>query len=841
MGRTGRGRTAGTAIALATALMVPVVAPAMADGGPGGPVLEPEIVLAEGRSALDAGVDLVDVSAEAILYRVERGGLHVAFGPGYSESRAVEIPVDFYNPQLAGSWLVSARMTYPGDEVLLEPVAGGAQATHAVPAGSEYAAANAAGWVEVSETTSAIGVVQVTIAADGTISRSVVGPAYTAAAGDTVKWVNASSKHSASGETVAIGLTFTVSSPGLPDTQQGRVLRYSTASGAPVLDPLAQPGVGDPWWHFPAVTDSAILVKRSWWDAPGGPVTELWRHDDSGERSWQVGSDMFATLVGDRTFLDDATLTTGLSEVTPEGAIVPVTDAWRTLPSGGFRTTASEAVYADGSRLVRSDLARTSEMVLMTAGLMPLEVGAVDLAAGTAVWTDDSVADRGSGTGWQRSLTSGVKSLLIERATSGSIKRLNGTTFGYQVDADAPQQVSLVRVSSTGATSTVGDAVMRGPLNGEASTLHAPGFFPDRDPSDALIDVATGSATPSVRLTTISDTWHVSSTFGWSGRPATITATPAAGGTPRTFTAPADQPMVQGLELVGSTLAWLAVGVGPAGSAAVLQRVDLSSPSSQVGTYSLTGDRLVTADRTHVAVDRTEGDVRMIDIYRFTEGDLEPVATLVDVVGQVAIDGGRVLWVEAGPDGDRLVAARIPGAALFTDVPVGAPFVADIEWLAEAGIGTGYSDGSFRPTAAVSRQAMAAFLYRYSGATFEAPDTASFTDVPTGSAFFREIEWMVAEGLATVVAEGTFRPTAAVSRQAMAAYLYRASGEPEYTPPTTPSFPDVPADAAFYKEIEWLAESGVTSGYGDGTFRPAAAVSRQAMAAFLHRFDALGK
>ena len=45
----------------------------------------------------------------------------------------------------------------------------------------------------------------------------------------------------------------------------------------------------------------------------------------------------------------------------------------------------------------------------------------------------------------------------------------------------------------------------------------------------------------------------------------------------------------------------------------------------------------------------------------------------------------------------------------------------------------------------------------------------------------------------------------------------------------------MPPSHTFYDEIEWLADSGITTGYPDGTFRPGAPVTRQAMAAYLER------
>lgn len=49
------------------------------------------------------------------------------------------------------------------------------------------------------------------------------------------------------------------------------------------------------------------------------------------------------------------------------------------------------------------------------------------------------------------------------------------------------------------------------------------------------------------------------------------------------------------------------------------------------------------------------------------------------------------------------------------------------------------------------------------------------------------------------------------------------------------SFVDVPADHPFHDDITWMADTGISTGYDDGTFRPSAPLTRQAMSAFLHR------
>jgi hypothetical protein len=134
---------------------------------------------------------------------------------------------------------------------------------------------------------------------------------------------------------------------------------------------------------------------------------------------------------------------------------------------------------------------------------------------------------------------------------------------------------------------------------------------------------------------------------------------------------------------------------------------------------------------------------------------------------------------------------------------------------------------------------MSAFLYRWRTAPPFAPptDARTFTDTGPSHPFFTEIEWMADDGISTGFQPGpTYQPAAPVTRQSMSAFLYRLVGEPLFEPnEDEPSFVDVSAGHPFFAEIEWMASTGVTNGFGDGTFRPSSPVSRQSMSAFLFR------
>lgn len=216
-------------------------------------------------------------------------------------------------------------------------------------------------------------------------------------------------------------------------------------------------------------------------------------------------------------------------------------------------------------------------------------------------------------------------------------------------------------------------------------------------------------------------------------------------------------------------------------------------------------------------------------------------------------------WYSSGGAADPLkvplpVMLDLSGATpapTFTDVPLTSQFAREITWLAGTGISRGWDNGdgtsSFRPVSPVNRDAMAALLHRLAGSPeVTLPATSPFRDVPETNQFYEEIVWLSQQGISTgweVAGGREFRPLTPVSRDAMAAFLFRYARVTGATAPTTPAFTDVAVDNRFAVEISWLAQSGISRGWSTsaGTeFRPLSPVNRDAMAAFLHRLDALG-
>jgi probable HAF family extracellular repeat protein len=204
-------------------------------------------------------------------------------------------------------------------------------------------------------------------------------------------------------------------------------------------------------------------------------------------------------------------------------------------------------------------------------------------------------------------------------------------------------------------------------------------------------------------------------------------------------------------------------------------------------------------------------------------------------------DAGMIVGWARTQDGHDHAVLWVPD---FSDVPLDHPFLPDISWMATRRIAGGFLDGTFRPGETVTRQAAAAFLYRLAGSPAGADPTcgsAPFDDVGVDHPFCGEIAWLAGEGIADGYPDGGFHPDGTVTRQATAAFLYRLAGNPNGDPPICSGAPfaDVDASHPFCREIEWMADAGISDGYPDGTFRPAAPVTRQAASAFLHRFSRL--
>ncbi|MFT4232119.1 MAG: S-layer homology domain-containing protein [Leucobacter sp.] len=181
----------------------------------------------------------------------------------------------------------------------------------------------------------------------------------------------------------------------------------------------------------------------------------------------------------------------------------------------------------------------------------------------------------------------------------------------------------------------------------------------------------------------------------------------------------------------------------------------------------------------------------------------------------------------------------------FKDVKSNDKFYDEIAWMYYSGISTGtmQPDGRYYyPSQSVSRGATAAFMFRMNApADYQAPAKSPFADVPKSHKFYKEISWMYASGLSTGTKVGGSRyyhPSQSVSREAMAAFMFRQYAPSNYQKPGYSPFADVKTSHKFFREISWMYSSGLSTGIQrdyQRFYEPGKPVTREAMAAFLFR------
>lgn len=180
-----------------------------------------------------------------------------------------------------------------------------------------------------------------------------------------------------------------------------------------------------------------------------------------------------------------------------------------------------------------------------------------------------------------------------------------------------------------------------------------------------------------------------------------------------------------------------------------------------------------------------------------------------------------VIWagVPSGP-----AAAATP----FRDIG-SSPFAADIQWAFDNDITAGCATTRFCPRSVVTREQMASFLDRM----FDLPATSrNFFSDDNVSHHQAAINRVAAAGITSGCQAGRYCPGSSVTREQMASFLARAakltigSGRDYFTDDN---------GSEHESNIERVAAAGISAGCGSLRFCPTATVTREQMAAFLHR------
>ncbi|MFR8953142.1 MAG: S-layer homology domain-containing protein [Flavonifractor plautii] len=114
------------------------------------------------------------------------------------------------------------------------------------------------------------------------------------------------------------------------------------------------------------------------------------------------------------------------------------------------------------------------------------------------------------------------------------------------------------------------------------------------------------------------------------------------------------------------------------------------------------------------------------------------------------------------------------------------------------------------------------------------PEGLPFTDVTSGDWFYDAVAYVYDKGMMEGTTDTTFAPTMNLTRSMIAQVLYNLEERPEA--PGAAGFPDVAAGAWYADAVNWAAARGIVKGYDTGAFGPEDSVTREQLAAILYRY-----
>ena len=176
----------------------------------------------------------------------------------------------------------------------------------------------------------------------------------------------------------------------------------------------------------------------------------------------------------------------------------------------------------------------------------------------------------------------------------------------------------------------------------------------------------------------------------------------------------------------------------------------------------------------------------------------------------------------------------------FTDVAADAAYYDDVLYVYENNIFNGFTSTIFGPDSTMTRGQMVTVLWRMNGSP-EPEKDCPFTDVAAASPYRKAIAWAVENGLSNGYTETTFAPGQAISRQQFLTILYRYAQFKEYDVSVGEdtnilSYTDVESVSTYaVPAMQWACGAGVAYGI-DGKLMPTSPAPRYQVAEFLASF-----
>ena len=176
----------------------------------------------------------------------------------------------------------------------------------------------------------------------------------------------------------------------------------------------------------------------------------------------------------------------------------------------------------------------------------------------------------------------------------------------------------------------------------------------------------------------------------------------------------------------------------------------------------------------------------------------------------------------------------------FLDVSRVDWFYYDVRYVCENGLMNGTSRNRFSPYGTATRGMLVTILYRMENEP-RCFGSAAFSDVKPGAYYEKAVIWASQNGIVSGYTDGTFRPDAPVTREQLASILYRYTlyrGQDVSAGETTSltGYGDAQAVSSYaLPAMRWACGTGILQG-ANGKLNPSGLATRAQLAAMLHRY-----
>ncbi len=153
-----------------------------------------------------------------------------------------------------------------------------------------------------------------------------------------------------------------------------------------------------------------------------------------------------------------------------------------------------------------------------------------------------------------------------------------------------------------------------------------------------------------------------------------------------------------------------------------------------------------------------------------------------------------------------------------------------VAWAISKQITTGTTDTTFSPDDPCTRSQAMTFLYKAMGSP-ETQENHQFVDIPADRWFTAPVAWAVENGITAGVGPVTFGPYVECTRAQIVTFLWKTFGQPDLG--NNPGFVDVPTNAWYARSVKWAVANQITSGVGNGMFKPGEPCTRGQIVTFL--------